>query len=73
MVTRLNLWLEPRGQDTSRLRKKAHLRRWSPRPFVWTAKVEDILEKLDRARRKLEEIKPGCTTRKIRKKAEPIV
>ena len=33
----------------------------SPRPFVWRAKVNEIVEKLDRARRKLEEIKPGCT------------
>ena len=33
----------------------------SPRPFVWTASVEDIIRKLDRARRKLEAIKPGST------------
>ena len=33
----------------------------SPRPFVWTASVGDIVKKLDRARQKLEEIKPGCT------------
>ena len=45
----------------------------SPRPFVWTAKVEDIMAKLDRARRKLEEIKPGCTTRRTKKNVEPIV
>jgi transposase len=45
----------------------------APRPFVWTAKVADILAKLNRARRKLEEIKPGCTTRKTREKAKPIV
>lgn len=45
----------------------------NPQPFVWTAKVEDILAKLDRARRKLEEIKPGCTTRRTKKKAEAIV
>ncbi len=32
----------------------------SPRPFVWTATVEEIIKKLDRARRKLEEIKPDC-------------
>jgi transposase len=32
-----------------------------PRPFVWTAKLEDIIRKIDRARRKLEELKPGCT------------
>jgi transposase len=42
----------------------------SPRPFVWRAKVTEIVEKLDRARRKLEEIEPGCTgppRRKTRK------
>lgn len=41
----------------------AYLAAWNeaPRPFVWTAKVEDIVKKLDRARRKLEEVKPGCT------------
>jgi transposase len=38
-----------------------------PQPFVWTAKVEDILKKLDRARSKLETIKPGCTQPKNRK------
>ena len=32
-----------------------------PNPFVWTAKVEDILKKIERARAKLEQIKPGCT------------
>ena len=33
----------------------------NPKPFIWTAKVEDIMKKLERARAKLEEIKPGCT------------
>lgn len=33
----------------------------SPRPFVWTASVGEIVKKLDRARQKLEGIKPGCT------------
>jgi transposase len=32
-----------------------------PKPFVWRAKVEDIIKKIDRARAKLEQIKPGCT------------
>jgi hypothetical protein len=31
----------------------------NPRPFVWTAKLEDILKKIERARAKLESIKPG--------------
>lgn len=39
----------------------------NPRPFVWTATVGEIVEKLGRARQKLEEIKPGCTQRKLRK------
>jgi hypothetical protein len=38
-----------------------------PRPFVWTAKIEDIIIKLDRARRKMEEIKPGSTLPRQRK------
>ena len=42
-----------------------------PKPFIWTAKVEDILQKLDRARAKLEEIKPGCTQPRGKKKANP--
>jgi len=33
----------------------------SPKPFVWTATVEDIMKKIERARAKLEQIKPGCT------------
>ncbi len=33
----------------------------APRPFVWKAKVADIVAKVDRARRRLEEIEPGCT------------
>jgi hypothetical protein len=33
----------------------------APRRFVWKAKVEDIVAKIDRARRRLEEIEPGCT------------
>jgi len=39
-----------------------------PRPFIWTAKVEDIMKKIDRARAKLEEIKPGCTQPRGKKK-----
>jgi transposase len=33
----------------------------NPTPFIWTARVEDILKKIERARAKLEHIKPGCT------------
>ena len=37
--------------------------------FVWTATAEDILAKLERCRKRLEEISPGCTSRKKRKAA----
>lgn len=33
-------------------------------PFVWTASVEKILEKLARCRRRLEQVQPGCTQSK---------
>jgi transposase len=33
----------------------------SPKPFVWTATVDSILEKLSRCRQTLEQIQPGCT------------
>lgn len=42
----------------------------NPAPFVWTATVESILEKLERCRRRLEEVEPGCTASKSRKKKE---
>jgi uncharacterized radical SAM superfamily protein len=42
-----------------------------PKPFIWTAKVEDIIKKIERARAKLEEIKPGCTQPRGKKKANP--
>jgi len=41
-----------------------------PRPFVWTAKVEDIMAKLERARSRLETIEPGCTQPRKRRKNE---
>jgi hypothetical protein len=41
-----------------------------PKPFVWTAKLEDILEKISRARTKLESIKPGSTLPRRRQKRE---
>jgi transposase len=42
---------------------EAFLAAWNqePRPFVWTAKVEAIMAKLERARSKLETLEPGCT------------
>ena len=42
----------------------------NPQPFVWTAKVEDIMQKLERARSKLEAIEPGCTQPRTRRKNE---
>lgn len=32
-----------------------------PKPFVWTATVEEIIKKIERARAKLEQIKTGCS------------
>src|SRR2546427_608592 len=39
-----------------------------PKPFVWTATVESIMEKLSRCRPTLEKIQPGCTLPRARKK-----
>jgi len=39
-----------------------------PRPFVWTASVDSILAKLNRCRQTLEQIQPGCTAPKTRKR-----
>lgn len=41
-----------------------------PNPFIWTAKVETIMEKIERARSKLEAIKPGCTQPRRHRKNE---
>ncbi len=38
-----------------------------PKPFVWTATVDSIVEKLSRCRQTLESIKPGCTRPRMRK------
>jgi transposase len=48
------------------------MRRWNanPSPFIWTATVETILEKLERCRRRLEEAQPGCTRPKLGKQAK---
>jgi len=40
----------------------------NPKPYVWTATVESITEKLSRCRRTLEKIQPGCTTPRARKR-----
>ncbi len=39
----------------------------APRPFVWTATVESIVEKLSRCKQTRERIKPGCTRPRMRK------
>lgn len=39
----------------------------NPRPLIWTATVESIVEKLARCRQTLEKIKPGCTVYRARK------
>ena len=48
----------------------AFLKAWNkdPKPFVWTATVESIVEKLSRCRRTLEKIQPGCTSPRTRKR-----
>jgi len=40
----------------------------NPKPFVWTATVESIVEKLSRCRQTLEQIQPGCTMPRRRKR-----
>ncbi len=51
------------------------LQAWNeaPRPFVWTATVEKIMAKIERARQKLDEVKPGWSQRKKRKKRRSYV
>ncbi len=39
------------------------------KPFVWTTTAEDILTKVEKFRKRIEEISPGCTIRKKRKVA----
>jgi transposase len=43
----------------------------NPRPFVWTATVGEIVDKIGRARHKLERISPGCTQPRRRKSQQP--
>jgi transposase len=40
----------------------------NPKPFVWTATVDSIVAKLSRCRQTLEQIQPGCTSPKARKR-----
>jgi hypothetical protein len=50
---------------------EAFMQAWNqnPRPFIWTATVEGIIKKIERARVKMEQIKPGSTLPRGRKKA----
>jgi len=47
-----------------------YLHAWNadPKPLVWTATVESILEKIGRCKQTLEKIQPGCTAPRGRKK-----
>jgi transposase len=49
---------------------KEFLTAWNenPRPFLWTATVESIVAKLTRCRQTLDQIQPGCTDPKTRKR-----
>jgi transposase len=49
----------------------AFLRAWNqnPKPFIWTASVGEIIEKIQRARNKMEQIKPGSTLPRAKKNA----
>jgi transposase len=40
----------------------------NPKPFIWTASVGQIMEKIERARVKMEKIKPGSTLPRTKKK-----
>jgi transposase len=46
-----------------------YLKAWNanPKPFVWTATIESIVEKLSRCKQTLEKIQPGCTLPRSRK------
>jgi transposase len=43
-----------------------------PKPFVWTATVEMIQEKLARCRQTLEQIQPGCTQPRRRRQTQKL-
>ena len=49
-----------------------YLATWNanPKPFVWTASVALIMEKLSRCKQTLEKIKPGCTLPRSRKRGK---
>jgi transposase/DNA-binding CsgD family transcriptional regulator len=59
-----------RSVDDLRASINEFLKSWNenPKPFVWTATVESITEKLSRCRQTLERIQPGSTSSSTRKK-----
>jgi len=44
----------------------------NPKPFVWTATVDSIQDKLNRCRQTLEQIQPGCTRPRGRRAKEKL-
>jgi hypothetical protein len=56
--------------DALKLAIEEYLAAWNkdPKPFVWTATVESIVNKLGRCKQTLEKIQPGCTLPRSRKK-----
>ena len=50
---------------------EAFMQAWNenPKPFIRTATVGQIIEKIDRARAKVEQIKPGSTLPRGKKKS----
>src|SRR5436853_2796557 len=53
---------------------EAFLQAWNqnPKPFIWSATVEEIIKKIDRARAKMEQIKPGSTQPAGKEKGLPL-
>src|SRR5467141_2136779 len=51
---------------------EAFMQAWNknPKPFIWSATVEDIIKKIDRARVKMEQIKPGSTQLRGKQQAD---
>lgn len=49
---------------------EAFIASWNerPKPFIWRTSVKSILEKMEKCRKTLEEIEPGCTQPPQRKK-----
>jgi hypothetical protein len=50
------------------------LKAWNedPKPFVWKATVESIQTKLSRCRQTLEQIQPGCTKPRTKKRGNDL-